>query len=204
MRHDRAVPTLSAIKRALSKNAPKRIVAEGVMRQAAVAAILRETRDDYPEILFIRRAEHPKDPWSGHMALPGGRVDDTDKNALDAAMRETREEIALDLGLFGRQIGELSHLMAIAHGKPLPMVILPYVFELNDPRGDPILVPSYEVKETLWVPLPFLADRNNRTTMEWSISGALPSMSLPCYHYEGRTIWGLTLRMIDELLALSS
>lgn len=203
MRHHERVLSLAGIQRALSNNDPKRIVAEGVMKQAAVAAILREAKDGEPEILFIRRAEHPKDPWSGHMALPGGRVDATDRDALYAAMRETREEIALDLGLFGQQIGELSHLMAIAHGKPLPMVILPYVFRLNDLRADPILVPSDEVKEVLWVPLSFLADRKNRTTMEWSLSGALPSMSLPCYHYEGRTIWGLTLRMIDELLALS-
>src|SRR5437868_15537785 len=122
--------SLASIKRALAAHAPRRIVAEGMMKQAAVAAILRERRDGDPEILLIRRAEHPQDPWSGHMAFPGGRVDPDDPSAFEAAKRETREELALDLALFATQIGELSHLMSIAHGKPLPMVILPFVFEL--------------------------------------------------------------------------
>jgi 8-oxo-dGTP pyrophosphatase MutT (NUDIX family) len=164
------------------------------MKQAAVAAVLREVKEGAPELLFIRRAEHPKDPWSGHMAFPGGRVDKEDESALGAAIRETREELALDLPALARPLGELSHLMAIAHGKPLPMVIVPFVFELVE---EPKLVPSDEVQEALWVPISFLADRMNRSTMEWSI------MTLPCYHYQGRTIWGLTLRMVDELLELA-
>lgn len=170
------------------------------MKQAAVAAILREVREGDPDILFIQRAEHPQDPWSGHMAFPGGRVDRDDASALEAAMRETREEVALDLALFATQIGELSHLMAISHGKIQPMVILPFVFELARDL-EPKLVPSDEVQEVLWVPLSFLIDQNNRSTMTWPLAGKVP-ITMACYRYEGRTIWGLTLAMLDELLAL--
>src|SRR5688572_5688147 len=177
MRDDRTVVSLAAIRRVLSKHEPKRIIAEGIMKQAAVAAILREREEGRPELLFIRRADHPKDPWSGHMAFPGGRVDREDDGALAAAMRETREELALDLGLYATRIGELSHLMAIAHGKPLPMVIVPFVFTIE---GDPKLVPSDEVQESIWVPLSFLEAPENRSTLEWSLAG-FPSMTLPCY-----------------------
>jgi 8-oxo-dGTP pyrophosphatase MutT (NUDIX family) len=200
MSDDRTVSTLAEIKRALSSHQPRRIILEGMMKQAAVAAILRE-QNGITELLFIRRAEHPKDPWSGHMAFPGGRVDQEDKNAFAAAKRETLEELALDLDLFANPIGELSHVLAMAHGKPLPMVILPYVFELVARDVDPALVPSDEVQESIWVPLSFLEDQKNRSTLTWSLAGTIP-FTLPCYRYEGRTIWGLTLSMIDELLAL--
>ncbi|MEZ5557393.1 MAG: hypothetical protein R3E86_02440, partial [Pseudomonadales bacterium] len=50
-------------------------------RQAAVAVILREVPaagDCQTEILFIQRAQKDGDPWSGHMAFPGGHLDPTD------------------------------------------------------------------------------------------------------------------------------
>ena len=80
------------------------------------------------------------------------------------------------------------------------MVIYPYVFEL---RGEPELRFNHEVDDALWGPLDFFLDRDNRTSMEWQYGGrdGLP-LTLPCYHYRGKLIWGLTLRMLDELLEL--
>lgn len=190
------IRTLEHARLALARHDRRTVPVEGVMRKAAVAAILRQTSE--LEVLMIRRAEHPKDPWSGHMAFPGGRVDPTDPGPLSAARRETREEIALDLERDGALIGELSHVPAVAHGRKVPMVILPYVFELT---GTPELIPdTREVQETLWVPLSFLADHTHRETMTRTFGG-MP-VKLPCYHFEGRRIWGLTLHMLDELVEL--
>jgi 8-oxo-dGTP pyrophosphatase MutT (NUDIX family) len=166
------------------------------LRRAAVAAILREGVAA-AELLFIHRAEHPRDPWSGHMAFPGGRVENHDSSPLAAAVRETREEVALELDPTTDLIGRLSTLPAIAQGKPLGMTILPFVFAVDRSVE---MQPGPEVQAVMWVPLDFLADPANRSTMVWQRSGV--EVTLPCYSFEGRTIWGLTLRMADELLDL--
>jgi 8-oxo-dGTP pyrophosphatase MutT (NUDIX family) len=187
-------PTLETVKQALRGHRKRTVPIESHMKQAAVAAVLREAPD--LQVLLIQRAEHPNDPWSGHMAFPGGRVDASDSGPLGAVVRETREEVALDLDREAHLVGELSHVPAIAHGKPLPMVIFPFVFAVD---GDPKLDPdTSEVQEALWVPISFLLDHQNRTSIEKRIAGV--PMRLPAYHLEGRLLWGLTLRMIDELM----
>jgi len=187
-------PTLEELKQRLRAHRKKTVPIENHMRQAAVAAVLRESPD--LQVLLIRRAEHPNDPWSGHMAFPGGRVDDGDSGPLGAVVRETREEVALDLDRHAHLVGELSTVPAMAHGRPVPMVIFPFVFAVSgDPKLDPDLS---EVQEAIWVPISFLLDRANRGSIEKKIAGV--PMKLPAYRLEGRIIWGLTLKMLDELI----
>jgi 8-oxo-dGTP pyrophosphatase MutT (NUDIX family) len=186
------------LRQAMTRMKPRKVPLAGWFSHAAVAAVVREAPSG-AELLFIRRAEHPADPWSGHMAFPGGRVDRGDSDVLATAMRETREEIALDLGA-APLLGKLSQVPTRAHGKLRPMVISPFVFELNQ---TPALTLSDEVQEVIWVPVDYFRDRKNRTTMSWK------RLKLPCYRLEphsgrtssGRVIWGLTLQMLDELLA---
>ncbi len=190
---DRPVLTLDMLRRCLAEARPRAV--PDIAARAAVAAVARE-RDGAAELLFIHRAEHPDDPWSGHMAFPGGRVEPGDATPLDAAMRETLEEVALDLSRDGRRIGRLSDVRAVARGRRLPLVIEPFVFEL---LGDPPLIANEEVQDIVWVPLEFLADGRNRERMVWRGRGV--PLPLPCYRFEGRLIWGLTLQMVDDLLA---
>lgn len=166
-------------------------------KRAAVAAIFRERPDSATELLFIRRAESRNDRWSGHMAFPGGRVEVEDPSASAAAVRETREEVGFDLDTHGTYAGRLSDVAAIARGKVIPMTITPYVWTTD---ADPVFQPNYEVAEVLWVPMSFLLDPANRGTMKYGRGVA--AIRLPCYRYEGRRIWGLTLKMLDELLPL--
>lgn len=166
-------------------------------RKAAVAAILRDGSDS-AELLFIRRAEHPRDPWSGQMGLPGGRVEQADSSPLAAAIRETLEEIGLDLEKAARPAGQLSEVRTHLPLGSVPHSVVPFVFSLE---GDPPLSLNHEVQETIWVPLSFLSDRGNRRSFTWVRKG-LP-LPMPCYHYEGRVIWGLTLRIVDEILEIT-
>jgi 8-oxo-dGTP pyrophosphatase MutT (NUDIX family) len=184
------------VERALGKSSPRRVEGEDGVRRAAVSAVLRDGADE-AELLFIHRAEHPDDPWSGHMAFPGGRIDPDDETSLAGALREASEELDLDLDGDGRLLGRLSDVRAVARGRRLPLVIEPFVFEL---KGSPELTPKHEVAAIVWVPMSFLAERSNRSTMQWKMDEM--SISLPCYRFEGYVIWGLTLQMLDELLAL--
>ncbi len=166
-------------------------------RKAAVAAVLRDGGEEV-ELLFIRRAEHPKDPWSGQMGLPGGRVDASDVSPLAAALRETREELGLDLALLGRPLGPLSEVRTHLPLGSVPHSVVPFVFAVD---GDPALRPNEEVQEALWVPLAFFVDRRNRSSFTWTRRG-IP-LPMPCYTWRGRVIWGLTLRIVDELLEVA-
>lgn len=156
---------------------------------AAVAAVLSQHGD----LLFIRRSEWQGDPWSGHVSFPGGRVDASDPGPLEAAVRETREEVGLDLtqDMFA---GALDDLAAVG-GRP-GLVVRPYVFLW--PSAPPALTPNAEVAETLLVPLDQLLDGTGRSTMTWQREGV--TATLPCVALGTHRLWGLTLRMVDDLL----
>jgi len=190
------VLTIDDFRAAFAGHTPQEIPDFEGLTRAAVAAILRAAPAG-PELLFIHRAEDPRDPWSGHMAFPGGKVEAADNGLLAAALRETREEVGLDLERDAVPVGQLSDVRAVGRGRPLSMVISPYVFEL---QTTPELTTNYEVAAVVWVPVAFLADRSNRETMPYRRYGL--SVDLPCYRYNGHLIWGLTLGMADDLLHL--
>lgn len=144
---------------------------------------------------MIKRAERIGDPWSGHMAFPGGHLDADDEHALGAARRETWEEIGLDTHRYTQQIGRLSDVFISPFSRRKPMVITPYVFEIVEL---PELNLNHEVDRIVWVPISFVADPQNRQTMQWQRQGK--DVTLPCYWWQQHRIWGLSLGMLDELL----
>jgi 8-oxo-dGTP pyrophosphatase MutT (NUDIX family) len=169
----------------------------GHEKWAAVAVLLREATSG-PEVLFIRRAEHPTDPWSGHMAFPGGRQESGDASLLETAMRETREEVGLDRSRQAEHIGQLDDLPAIARGKPQGTVIRPFVFEVH--RQSPIRVQEREVAEALWAPLLPLYRGEVDTVRPYQWQGT--QIDFPAYDVGGRLVWGLTYQMLRSFFRI--
>ena len=187
---------LAPVRRALADHRAVALPDQAVAR-AAVALLLRPAGPDDCELLLIHRAEHPEDPWSGHMALPGGRVDPGEAHALQAAEREVREEVAVDLGRCGRLLGALDEVGATARGRRVPLIIAPYVFELTEPV-DPR--PNHEVQALYWVALTALCDPMAATTRRVRYDGR--EHLLPGIRVGTEVIWGLTYQMLQRFFAL--
>src|SRR4029450_1300778 len=95
---------IEAIRRALVLHEPA--LQPVAPARAAVAVVLRPGAADSAELLLIERARKAGDPWSGHMALPGGRHDPEDVELRSTAERETLEEVGIDLR-GGELLGQL-------------------------------------------------------------------------------------------------
>jgi len=163
--------------------------------QAAVSLILRTNAE--LELLLIKRALSERDPWSGHMALPGGRREPIDPDLTGTAIRETAEETGVELGSLGWHLGRLDQVSPTSKRLPL-LTIVPYVFGV--PHQVTASVNSPEVESVMWVELSTLRDPDTRgtTTIE------LPEgpKAFPCYQVGGHAVWGLTFRILTGFLEI--
>jgi len=184
---------LYELEQTLSQRKAKTRMLRRFMTRSSVATVLRDQGGEL-QVLLIKRAQKEGDRWSGHIAFPGGREQQEDSNIRETAIRETSEEIGLGLSV-DNYIGRMSDVMTLAHGTRKPMVVSPYAFRLE---GDPLFTINHEVDQVIWLPVSFLADKRNRETMVWERKGM--SIKLPCYFYGEHRIWGLTLKMLDELV----
>ena len=181
---------LSHIRDVLDGHDPSKVNPKPSTRQAAVAVIMREGHEG-PEMLFIKRAEKKGDPWSGHMAFPGGHKEDSDPSLEAAARRETHEEIGLDL-TGGVYLGALDHQHAQPRGRVLDMLIAPHVYTIE---GDPDFAPNYEVDEVVWTPLGPMARNEIHDTESRPMAGK-PTVFNGYRLERGHFVWGLTYRIL--------
>ncbi|HEY9425817.1 MAG TPA: CoA pyrophosphatase [Gemmatimonadaceae bacterium] len=190
-------PLVLRLSRALAGRVPSRMELGDNARRAAVALILRASERRSLELLMIKRAEYAGDPWSGHIALPGGREEPGDRSLEDTAIRETREETALDLIRDGRLLGRLDDLGPRSAPLP-PITITPFLFAYG---ASGIVTLSSEVAEAFWVPVDAL--RDPRASREIVLELTSGPRRVPSFEHEGRIIWGLTERILRQFLLLS-
>jgi 8-oxo-dGTP pyrophosphatase MutT (NUDIX family) len=164
-------------------------------QHAAVAAILRDGVEG-AELLFIRRAEHAGDPWSGHIAFPGGRRDPDDVTLLATAIRETKEEVGIDLA-GAELLGRLPDLPAFTRSKRTSFVVATFVFAVHD---DVPLTANHEVADTFWLSLAMLARGDGKGVYDFTHDGQ--EYQLPCIRFgeAQHVLWGLTHRMVESML----
>ncbi len=133
---------------------------------------------------------HPRDPWSGQTALPGGRASAEDPDPWSVAVRETHEEVGLALDR-SHDLGALSERQSGRHRERHLGVLSPFVFHVG--LTLPQLVPeTTEVGAAYWIPVRHLWDRANLDSVEWE------GNRWPGIHYQGEIIWGLTLRVLHS------
>jgi 8-oxo-dGTP pyrophosphatase MutT (NUDIX family) len=192
-----AQPELARLEHRLADRTPRAISTEGNERYAAIALVLRPSAANEPELLMIRRAELERDPWSGHIACPGGRMDAADPDLAHTAMRETLEETGVDLARDGRILGALDDVAPRTPALP-PLVIRPFVAIVS---RDAVTSPSDEVAEAFWVPLTaFLASSS------W-VRAVVPIRNVghrevDAFRYGEFVVWGLTHRALTQFLEL--
>jgi 8-oxo-dGTP pyrophosphatase MutT (NUDIX family) len=182
---------LDAVRRALRGHRPCVVAAPGA-QPAAVALMLLETGQGL-ETLFIRRAVRTGDPWSGQVALPGGRRAAGDADLLATAIRETREETGVELS-GSERLGALDDLHPQTPTLP-PVVVRPFVFALG---RRPALVPSDEVDRAFWLPLARLAAADARRSVTLTVRGE--ACTFAAYLVDDELIWGMTERILTPFL----
>ena len=188
-------PLLRRITRALEARPGALAPDDGAPRRAAVAVVFRDARDDI-ELLLIKRSERDGDPWSGHIALPGGRQDPTDATLQDTALRETLEETGIDIARDGIVLGTLDELRPRTPVLPA-IIVTPFVAVVP---GTVSIYPSDEVADTFWVPLSALSDP--AVSMESEVTARGTTWRVPTYRLGVHVVWGMTERILRNLLTL--
>lgn len=185
--HDAAV---ARIRRAMEARIPALAERDEPFKEAAVALVLRAAADDL-ELLLIRRAQREGDPWSGQIGLPGGRYERGDATLEETAVRETNEELGLDVRRHGIVLGALDELRPRTPVLP-PIIVRPYVCVV---REVPTLVPSDEVAEYRWVRVGDLFHADARVNATVRVRDF--SMRVDAYQMGDFTVWGMTERILS-------
>jgi 8-oxo-dGTP pyrophosphatase MutT (NUDIX family) len=180
--------------------------AEEGITHAAVTLLLRpaggaadgDAAGDSAEILFIKRAERAGDPWSGHLAFPGGRAEKQDATLLDIAMREAAEEVGIDARHGGRLLGRLPTVRPLSTRIP-SITVTPFV--ALAPRGAIPRVQPSEVEEAFWMPLAALSRTGRSGVVRWEARDG--ARELPAFPSPKGPIWGITERILSQFLALA-
>jgi 8-oxo-dGTP pyrophosphatase MutT (NUDIX family) len=173
----------------LNRQHPRR-VPESDRPRAAVALLLVPDPD---RLLLIRRAEREGDPWSGHLALPGGRYHADDVDLLATAIRETEEETGIRLDREWCR-AELDDLMPQTAALP-PIMVRPFVFLLTEAIAPGI---SNEVVHAAWIPLGDLVADGVRRARTIDVRGK-PRV-VEGYHLPEGFLWGMTERILTPVV----
>ena len=192
-----AHPDVSRLALRLAEQRGRTLELEGAARYAAIALVLRPSDLGDPELLMIKRAEVERDPWSGHVACPGGRMDPTDRDLEHTAVRETWEETGIDLAADGLVLGTLDDISPRTPSLP-PLVIRPFVAVV---KPEVTIVESPEVAAAFWVPMESI-----RATESWgralvAIRG-VGEREVDVFRHGDYTVWGLTHRALTQFVRL--
>jgi 8-oxo-dGTP pyrophosphatase MutT (NUDIX family) len=159
-------------------------------RASAVLIALHDSPEG-PSVVLTRRTQHLSS-HKGEMSFPGGRVDGAE-TALEAALREAREEVDLNPATVS-PVGELDGLTTMVSRSRIHPIVATV-------EGTPLLTPNLaEVDRIVHVPLVELAHADTYRQEKWVRAGN--EVDIHFFEIEDDTVWGATARMLHQLLAL--
>jgi 8-oxo-dGTP pyrophosphatase MutT (NUDIX family) len=188
-----AQPLSERLKRLQTRLSARQAVAgdaDPALIRAAVALVISPSPDS---LLLIRRADREGDPWSGHMALPGGRREPEDLDLLATVIREVSEEVGMPLDR-GQLVSPLDDVIPRTPTLP-PVAVRPYLFQI--PSRPPLVLNS-EVSSAAWVPIDLLLDPQTYRSVRLELRGE--TRDFPAYHLEDAFVWGMTERILTGFL----
>ena len=156
---------------------------------AAVVVLLRASDQKF-QVLLVKRAEKPTDPWSGQIALPGGKRDPADRDLKETVVRESLEETGINLLVGCRFLGAMEPVRSTQRPE---MKIIPFVVLMEKTQAVRL---NEELTGYFWKPLQELV--KCKGTAKFSFG------EYPAYIIENHIIWGLTYKILHNLLSLSS
>ncbi len=190
--------TIKKLETLLTQRSSNQITREGDYVHAAIMMILKQSDPGY-SLLFIKRPDNDRDPFSGHMAFPGGRMELDDNSKLDTAVRETLEEVGININRSARVLGALDDVNP-NNPRARNYVVTPYLSILEEEVD--ITPDANEVEKTIWVPMHHLVDDKNTQVRIRVRDGR--EVKDYAYNYDQYLIWGMTGRVLHQFLSFSS
>jgi len=155
----------------------------------ASVAVIVNSEDRGGSVLLIRRTVRSDDPWSGQIGFPGGHKSPMDTSFLHTAMRETAEEVGIEL-TEEELLGSLPFVATLSRR----VQVAPFVFQL---KFRPTVRMNREVAESFWVPLGELCELQVERR---EVQAGSEKFKVSCYVLQDRVVWGLTFRILNIIL----
>ena len=161
-------------------------------KQAAVLALFYPNKENETCFLLTKRASY-KGAHSAQISFPGGKIEESDLNLQETALRETEEEI----GVFSSSIKIIRELTDV-YIPPSNFLATPF---LGFMEKKPKLILNYEVDSEIEVLVSDLLDENNITSVSLSTS-YMKKVDVPCFKINNHIVWGATGMMLSEIKEL--
>jgi len=151
-----------------------------------LASILVVIYGKSPIVIMTEKPKHMKF-HAGEISFPGGKLDSTDSDLLQTALRETSEEIGLTISK-EQVIGQLEPVVTLNSR----FLILPFISVVDEISS---LSANCEVEKIFHIPLePFLKTAAKDPDPSHNII-----QEMYTFEYQNQIVWGASARILKQI-----